>query len=59
MPSKTDTVNPPKRLKSSPSVQENSQEKLDQKRDRIANKAAKRAGNRTKRYESEHGIFTK
>jgi hypothetical protein len=32
---------------------------VQEKLDRIAEKAATRAGNRQQRYEGEHGIFTK
>jgi hypothetical protein len=35
------------------------QETLREKLDRIANKAAARATNREKRYDKEHGIFTR
>jgi hypothetical protein len=36
-----------------------SQEALQEKLNNIANKAAERAANRQKRYDSEHGIFTR
>jgi hypothetical protein len=46
----------------SPKLEDDStdaQKALQEKLSRIANKAAKRAGNRQQRYDGEHGIFTK
>ena len=46
----------------SPKLQDDStdaQKVLQEKLSRIANKAARRAGNREQRYDGEHGIFTK
>lgn len=55
MPEETDRSAIPELRDDSSDNQKTVEEKLD----RIAEKAARRAGNREQRYDGEHGIFTK
>jgi hypothetical protein len=55
MPKKTDKSAIPGVRDDSSDTQKAAQEELD----RIAEKAATRAGSREQRYDGEHGIFTK
>jgi hypothetical protein len=55
MPNKTDSPDTPKLQEDSADAQKAVQEKLD----RIADKAAKRGEKREQRYDEEHGIFTR
>jgi hypothetical protein len=55
MPEETDRTATPELRDDSSDNQKTVQEKLDH----IAEKAARRAGNREQRYDGEHGIFTK
>jgi hypothetical protein len=55
MLNETDSTNTTKLQGDAPDVQKETDEKLN----RIANEAATRAGTRQRRYDEEHGIFTK
>jgi hypothetical protein len=55
MPNKTDSPDTQKLQEDSADAQKAVQEKLD----RIADKAAKRGEKREQRYDEEHGIFTR
>lgn len=55
MPDETDESAIPELRDDSPESQKALQEKLDS----IAEKAARRGGNRQQRFDEEHGIFTK
>lgn len=55
MPNETDGSSIPE-LRDAPS---DTQKVVQEKLDRIAERAATRAGNRQQRYDGEHGIFTK
>lgn len=55
MPNETDSTNTTKPEGDVPDVQKATDEKLN----RLADEAATRAGMRQRRYDDEHGIFTK